>query len=381
MRIKKGHFIRLLVGITLGLVLSSHAIRSVLHIDFHKAAIFLFLIVIIINFSVFLFSAPITLTFQHYVFMMFFLMLLLYAFFTAYLNKNGFILLEFLSVILPLSLGASLGGKNYEIKIARNIVLFSCLIQSLYLLYDPFHVLRWKLNYLLVGSLLPVAIIFSFDSVWRTKDLKHKAFYLISFAIMILAMAKIQARYSMLAALVGIIVIMLINYRAILSTWTGRLFLVLIISQVDRIWEFIRRAQFFARMLEFDLMSFDRIQIIGIYWNLVKPLWLTGFGIGDTPKIPIHYYPHNYALELFTELGIMGLLFAILLTLLAVFTACLNNSGHQNDRFVIILLFYYILFFLKSATIYDAYVLFTCFGLALSRRSLNLKTILTSQIK
>lgn len=293
---------------------------------------------------------------------------LTYVFLTGLINGNFDKLLELFSVLLPLGLFILIKGKDEEINIIKWLVIVSCLIQAVTILVDRNYVFNWILNYLLISSLLPVAIIFCFGSVWTTKRLISKIFYLCTFVVMSLGLMQAQARYSAIAALVGIIIVFILNLKKIVRTTFGQIFLIITIMQIPFIWILIKRAQAFNRVLEFDIYNIDRIEIIKGYLLIVKNNWATGFGVGATPELLYHYYPHNYILEFLTEFGVLGLGFAILITLAAATNLALTyRQNNSNDRFVAILLVYYVFFFLKSATIYDAYVLFICFGLALSR--------------
>ena len=293
---------------------------------------------------------------------------LIYALLTTIINVNIVKFLELFSVLLPVSLFILIKAKDEEINIIKWIVIFSCLIQAVVLIIDRSHVIHWILNYLLVGSLLPVAIIYCFGSVWTTERLTAKLFYFSTFCVMFLGLMRVQGRYSAMAAVVGIIIVFILNFRAILRSTFGKILLLALFTQLPNVWTLIKTAHAYKRFLEFNILEFDRIEIFHGYLLIVKNNWISGFGAGGTPELAFHFYPHNYILEFFTEFGVIGLGFAILITFAAAINLALTyRLNNSNDRFVAILLVYYVFFFLKSATIYDAYVLFICFGLALSR--------------
>jgi len=287
---------------------------------------------------------------------------------TGIINGNIEKLLELFSILLPASLFILIKAKDEEINIIKWVVICSCLIQAVVLIIDRSHVLHWGINYLLVGSLLPIAIIYCFGSVWTTERLVGKIFYFSTFCVMFLGLMKVQGRFSALAALLGIIIVFILNFRVIVRSFFGKILLFCLFTQLPNIWALIKSANAYRRILEFDLEKINRIEIIHDYLLIIKNNWITGFGVGNTPEHPVYFYPHNYILEFLTEFGVLGVGFAILITLAAAMNLYLSyRQNNSNDRFVAILLIYYVLFFLKSATIYDAYVLFTCFGLALSR--------------
>ena len=358
------------LGISLGVVLSSHSIRSVIHIDFHKVAMATFLCLMVFYLMRKLkYLSQMKLNITNSLVLTFVLSAIIYFLFTTIINKNYVKFIELVSIMLPLSLGWILRGKKNVLFIAIFIVLVSCMVQSVTILHDRMHVIGWKLNYLLVASLLPVAILYCFTEIWFSENLRNKLFFICATILMLMGIAQMQARFSAIFALAGIIVITVLNYKKILKTWTGAFLLILTIFSIPYILFAIQRASFYVRMLDIDLNKIDRIEIFSSYLNLMKPYWLTGYGIGETPEIPIHFYPHNYLLEFYTEFGVLGLTFSVLITLLALKNVFYNFSNDKIARFTLILLIHYILFFLKSATIYDAYILFTSLGIAMSLRS------------
>lgn len=367
-KIKRNFITSLPLGALTGLLLSSHAIRSVIHIDFHKIVVFLLLLLISCSLSIVALKKELKFGQSQTCLLLFILIFLIYVFLTGLITGNFDKLLELFSVLLPLGLFILIKGKDDEINIIKWLVILSCFIQAVTILVDRNYVFHWILNYLLVTSLLPVAIIFCFGSIWNTKRLIGKIFYLCTFVVMSLGLMQGQARYSAMAAVVGIIIVFILNFKKIVRTAFGQIFLIITIMQIPFIWSLMKRAHAFRRFLEFDIYNIDRIEIIRAYILIVRNNWITGFGVGNTPELAVHFYPHNYILEFLTEFGVLGLGFAILVTLFAATNlARTYRQNNSNDRFVAILLVYYVLFFLKSATIYDAYVLFTCFGLALSR--------------
>lgn len=362
--------IDILLGLFIGLILSSHAIRSVIRIDFHQGIIAIFMLLIILSLLLKLNKFK---NFKFDIiksnFLVFIISSVLYFFLTAILNKNYLDFLELMSVLLPLCLMWLINEKPYIIKIAILVVLISCIVQSAYILYDRSYILNWKLNYLLIASLLPVTIIYCFSEIWFSKVALMKLFNILAVILMLMALGQVQARFSSVFALCGIVFVAILNFRKIASSKLGILILILVAFYVADIWLTIKRAAFYARMLELDINNIDRLEIIEIYLTLMSQHWLTGFGLGETPVIPKHFYPHNYLLEFYTEFGVIGFVFAVTITYLSVFRILKNFKNDSIDRFILILVLHYILFFLKSATIYDAYVLFICFGIALSRFS------------
>jgi O-antigen ligase len=114
--------------------------------------------------------------------------------------------------------------------------------------------------------------------------------------------------------------------------------------------------------------------ILKIYLNELTGVWLTGFGLGNTPSFPPFYYPHNFLVEFATEFGILGVIFILPLTVLIVKTLLALTLSEREHCFVMFLAINYVFFFLKSGSIYDSYTLFAVFSVVLVMNKKNRKS-------
>lgn len=353
------------LGLLFGLHFSSHALRTSLHIDYHQLLLLLLLGTI--------------------------LTLNLYQFDKLQKEKIPvFYVLSYSSMLMYISIQAIMSGSYYKgaelisilllllcpwlikrVDIFIRCIVYTCtasvLLQSFLLIFNKSHIYSFGLNYLLIASLTPVVLCYLYYRAWSV-DNKFFRVLLLSITVFILiALLQVQGRYSLLIALVGILLITIYRFRKIMTSAEGIFILVIISYTVFDILSYLESSPAIKRTIQLVASgeTLDRIVILKIYLNELKNVWFMGFGLGKTPSFPPYFYPHNFLLEFATEFGMLGVIFIAPLTFLIVKTLFALSLSEREHLFVICLSINYLFFFLKSGSIYDSYTLFAVFSVVL----------------
>ena len=229
---------------------------------------------------------------------------------------------------------------------------------------------------MLIVALTPVVLCYLYYRAWSVDKKVHRITLLVLTVLILVALLQVQGRYSLLIGMAGIFLITIYRFRKIMISTEGIFIFVIISYAVFDVISYLESAPAVKRTIQIITSgeTLDRILILKIYLNELKGVWLTGFGLGNTPEFPPFYYPHNFLLEFATEFGILGVIFILPLTILIVKTLFALTLREREHLFVIFLSINYIFFFLKSGSIYDSYTLFAVFSVVLAVSKKNRKS-------
>ena len=181
-----------LLGALFGLFFSSHALRTVLHIDFHwmLAATILFVIVggniALLKTSIVrklpLHSTLIALTLV--------LFIIIQMLLTGYLLKG----LEIISILTLLLLPRLITREELFIYILKNLCILSVGLQAIFLIFNKSHVYSFGLNYLLIAALTPVITCYLYYKTWTTCNRIKRTFYLLGTIFTMVALLEVPSK-------------------------------------------------------------------------------------------------------------------------------------------------------------------------------------------
>ena len=345
---------------------SSHALRTTIHYDFHKILI-ASLIVSILVINIRLFSFNFRKKSKKYLWDLFVICFILYISLQAFFTKSYFKYFEILAILSLLLLPSVINFRSDYVKAIRIICLPSVVLQSLILIFNKTHIYSFGINYLLISALTPVVICYFYIQLWNREIMYERFIYFMFFLISLIGILNVQGRYSVLISLIGIVLISIYNWRRLFFKFEGFLICTLFVVSYPWIVSFLDGAAAVKRTLEFIYSGekLDRIEILELYGYALKNVWITGFGIGQTPIFPPYYYPHNFIVEFITEFGIIGGAFTLLLLISVIVRMRHLTLRKPDDAFIICIMINYTFFFLKSGSIYDSYPLFAAFSLVI----------------
>lgn len=182
-----------------------------------------------------------------------------------------------------------------------------------------FSINRW--SHVLIGRYFTPIILLFIYFLLITKNIKVNIYSLLSLIIMISALLISSNRTAVFAFITGLF-LLLMFYKIKLSDLIKTKQLILIVSVIiliiilfsNQITERLSLIFSFGQNLDGSWAS--RLKGLNITLNLIKENWLLGVGFGGYKYFyegSITYlleYPHNFILEWFVEVGILGLIFS-----------------------------------------------------------------------
>lgn len=285
-----------------------------------------------------------------------------------------------------------------QIKITFKYIVFTGGIYSIYILNNISRLqylikhMPDQINYLVVTLPLGVTLTATLIFIFYSKKLKMKIIYFISSIVLLAALFNFQARANLIFPIIITVFILLISVikkpsnliKLILGVLVGVIVLRMSIQYLDVDKLILRLSRLFN-----ETESEPRVLLYFNYWKYITEdfRWIVGIGFNESKNAlsamhMIETYPHNFILEIFGELGVVGLLCCISIILkiyqyiISILGWMLKNLRNVNERQFIInkdekiiscnlviscFIFYFLTYF-KSYSIYDAYQLFSITG-------------------
>lgn len=317
----------------------------------------------------------------------YFFMILFIIFYALLLSIPKFSFEIWIKLLISIMIGfrTFLLNKNQNIKALKYTIIVN-IIFSIICIFDFNFIFSRMINntenYLNIS--LPIA--FSCNVVATIVLLEmfkeKKMLYIIYFFILIIALLRFSARGNIIFIVINILFISIINL-VVNSSKLVRKFIFSLCVCILVIYIYFNYASNYDvnRMLRIFIDVSNEPRMI-LYINYIGYLkhstiinCIFGHGVHSSYDI-LGIYPHNMFLEIFGELGVIGLLsvFIFFIKILKnVFYKILSKKIKYDDKKYILLtlscFIFYFLIFNKSYSIYDGYQLFICIAMLL--KSLN----------
>lgn len=352
------------LGLFVALYASCNIIASITGINLNYF-IMIFIILFFINeFKI----VPLKLKKNNFILIILFFGLLIYSILTLLLFINISSLSSFIEMILITMF--FLIGKNFksiDYKIFFSTIIFLSVIQSIFLIIDRSYVFNNLENYLLVTLILGVTNSIIFAKIFENQQVFTRIIWILLYLLEVFAILNMQARGTALFVFIFSLIypFFQLKGRNLITYLFFFIFLfTLIINYVLEIYE---NSILFTRMNDLfsNFGNEPRFETYGIYFNAMKEMWFSGFGIGQSSYgiyRVLNDYPHNFILEFGSEFGIIGFVFIIIFIIYTIFKKKYYNNEENYYNMSMIFFIYMFFIFFKSFGIYDSYLLFLSFG-------------------
>jgi len=297
--------------------------------------------------------------------LVFFFATVVYAILTIFLNTEFLLNLNNTYRAMLLSLLLVLLFSGYKISFNHsNLILFVILL-SPFFWYLIIYLEQTPANYLRYTNILPVLIIASLLSLRTFLYQKRIILFSIFLLTAIAASWEVIFSPSRTAAIFTIffiyIYILYLSPRLLItSTLVMILFIVFGSELLSLDYNFPWFERFSKRYADGTIIGNIRLDLLGTYFQEFENFYIHGFGLfssGDALYSKQYNYPHNFVLELISDLGILGLMLGgVILGYLGMFYYhFFQNIKNINEEylFVFLVLSYYLAVFLKSSSAYS----------------------------
>lgn len=267
-----------------------------------------------------------------------------------------------------------------------------------------------QMNYLVITLPLGVSLLSALIFIFFIKEFKIKIICLIFSILLLLGLLNFQARANLIFPIVILIFLLLISLikkpSNIIKLALGCLVGVILLRISAQYFDMDKLIYRVTRLFN-DSESEPRIILYSNYWNYINKdfRWILGIGFNESKNAlasmyMIESYPHNFILEIFGELGVVGLSCCITIIIkscqysISIMKWMLKNIKNKNSKkiinkeekiiscnLVIGCFIFYFLTYCKSYSIYDAYQLFSITGFIVAvytelfRRNIKYKKI------
>lgn len=277
-------------------------------------------------------------------------------------------------------------------KIFKLSTLF-CTIYALYIIVNKSTIyanllVTGKLNYLFVTLPIGLGLSFSLTYLILGKQVVwKKIYYLACSIIQFVSMLNYSARGNLIFPIILIFILMFITSNRDYKHFARNVFIMIILLLVAiYLFQTFANARLIERMngFRFNYSSETRLPIYRKYLNYILSSFrvFIGHGFGSSSLILSHVgidglYPHNFILQLFGELGLLGLALVIICTIETIGTDVqwYREIAHEKDnRFLVFCLInagllFYLFTYLKSYSIYSGYQFFIFISLIINKNN------------
>jgi len=366
----------------MGLLLVNQAVRAM----FYKNFIFIFFIILCIIYSYKFISLiklrhKIIFTYDDVIIFITSTAVLFYSIFSLYITGfyNFIFTLTLMSLFFIFLIGRTLNLQIYTIII--NVILVVGFAESLMLVINRSYMYESHVNYLLLSLTVGLFTCFTLLKIYFSDKILKKIFYLCLFFIGWLALFNMQSRtVFIIVALYSILLPFFIsspkNKLKFIIYFAITIFISIFIFY-DEIINLYDHAVIYKRMFDlfYNFQDEPRFVTYGLYFNNFNNFFFTGYGTNGTAlgiyKNAEEIYPHNFILEFISEFGILGFLFSFFFIFKSLYIIWVNKRKNFYILSILTMYFYYLINFMKSFSIYDAYVLFFSVGLIFNRELIN----------
>ena len=375
---KKLNSIDYIECVLLSIILCMNAIRTIFGIAESNSIIlfiyFLYILCIINKFSIGIYRNTFTISAG---------ILVVYAFFTVFIYGINYDINSF-SVWLKFFIGMLIALKTLslskeQLHIILNMIIFICVVYAAFIITNYNTVVSFtnhESNYL--NTTLPLGLCLSMllPKLFEKNKLAQKTFFFLICILVFYAMIQFAARGNLLFPIIAALLAVLLK-----STGKKDLFIKLIVFTIIVYIGYVFMNSYASDYLlgRLDRLFYSTMEEsrIGLWGRDLKLLftnnnWFFGIGIHGY-KNYTGTYPHNFLLEIFCELGIIGIstsLFILIKLLTDIIKSAIikrrEKLGSTDFYLIFSGLVFFILTFSKSYSIYDGYQLFVLIAMQIN---------------
>lgn len=368
-------FCDILIGLFLCVILEKHAIAAIVGENPNFTSL-ISMVAFCLIVLLFILSQKLNISkvVEPYSFIAFFLVffIFIYGFVSTILNQmyRFDLLIELFVMVILFFIAKSISLSSFKYLLNSSYLVSSLL--AIILMMDRGYVFSGGINYLLISMPLGLTAILSFSNTFTVANPVLKTIYLLCFLVCFSSLFYLQSRAVFLTTIVFILSTY-IYYTFHKKNYIKSVFILFLVVFFVNSFSEIFATFYSESSLHNRLDSFlagtsnePRNDIYSNYFSNLDIFYFSGFGLGGT-EIGLYSnseekYPHNFILELWSELGILGLLFGLFF-LIQSFSKCLKLIFIERSGFILILFFmFFLMNFMKSFSIYQASILMISAG-------------------
>lgn len=278
---------------------------------------------------------------------------------TIVLKVEIIFLIELVFLFLFFYIGYSLvSQKNYS---QFWFLVVIVVVESIFLVLNRNFMLTSGQNYLLLSTPIVVAVIFLFFYHLESKNLMVVP--LVVFVVY--ASFLLQSRFTFLFLIIFIFAYILFSRVTLSKILFCSFIAYLLYISLDNF--DYQSLPVFKRLAIQGVESITRNEILTDYFLSMKNSYITGFGFSNTEDMfsnKLNKYPHNFILHLISEFGVVALPSIFIFIVIFFKSLWVYRKSEVRTKFIFTVYFFYLLVFLKSFSLYDAYPLFFFGGIA-----------------
>lgn len=289
------------------------------------------------------------------------------------LINNSFLIFLKLVVYISVAIVSSKIEGKVLLAVFNGTIIYN-LLYSFYIIRNAttINLQMWgqrKYTYITVTFTVGLSLTMALIGLAKEQLFSKKLYYFLCVCIYILAISNYSARGNALFpfVIIGLIFLleMSIDYKRFLFSILG---LGALVGVGVLIIYYFKDTILVARLLSAGVNDESRVIIWKDYISYMKEhfRWLLGVGVTEMHNIFEYSYPHNFMIEIFVTNGIFALIVAAITFVVRPFWNILQVCRRKNYSslilFIIAGFLYIFISYLKSGSIYDAYLLFVFTG-------------------
>ena len=252
------------------------------------------------------------------------------------------------------------------------VVMIVGFIQTIYILVDRAGLYAsaefYHINYLLLSLVPGLFTCLSYIRLFYSRSLE-RFFYMLMMVLGVCGLVEVQSRAVAIFCFTFIAL-----FPFFVVEQVRRYLFVLVVAGVGAyfsLFTFFQSSPLYKRLdyMYNHIGDESRISTYEVFFEHVSEFSIYGYGAKLTSqKIYGEHrdaYPHNLFLEFWSDFGLVGLFYSLMLVACCCYRILLAEASGYYYCIVLFLFLFYLMNFMKSFSIYDAPVLFLSLGLAL----------------
>ncbi|WP_373929904.1 O-antigen ligase family protein [Vibrio cyclitrophicus] len=375
----KSRFFEIVIGVFIGLIVSNQSIRALTQFNL----VFLYFAVLMLFFFIWFFGSElyskIALKIDEIILFVAFSFMFIYAILSMFIEtglSNFNLIFDVFALFCIYLVGRVIYFTSY--KYCVYIIFLVGFLHSLGIIFYRDLMYSSGVNYLLMSLMIGLFTCFSLIAVFNNRKTIIVLFFITLYFVGWAALFSMQSRATFL--FVGFVSILIPNLslnnsqRVVFNFGILLFFIFAITFYLPDILDFYENSNIHQRMdsLFSDFRHEQRFVTYGLFFHNLKYFFISGFGLGGTTEgiysSTVEKYPHNFILEFWSEFGLLGLFFSLLIFLISIgnFLKFLSRDRGFWTVSVLLLYLFYLMNFMKSFSIYDSSILFFSFGLLMN---------------